>query len=136
MCKNCGKAQLGTYTKKAYSDIKINSWIAGMVKEGCVIRSMARLLKVSINTIIKRVKQIANSITKPLVVIKQEAVEVDELRTFVRRKQYEYWVAYALNKQSGEDHQVICIYPSGLCNQPEPVYRQRCHRAYVELFWQ
>lgn len=102
MCKNCGKAQLGTYTRKAYSDVKINSWIAGMVKEGCGIRSIARLLKVSINTIIKRIKQIANGITKPPIVIKQEAVEVDELRTFVGRKQNEYWVAYALSRQTGK----------------------------------
>jgi hypothetical protein len=40
MCKNCGKAQLGTYTKKAYSDIMINSWIAGMVKEGCGVAQL------------------------------------------------------------------------------------------------
>jgi insertion element IS1 protein InsB len=67
-------------------------------KEGCGIRSMARLLRVSINTIIKRIKRIALSVSKPKIVIKLKAVEVDELKTFVGRKKNEYWVAYALNR--------------------------------------
>lgn len=75
-----------------------------MVKEGCGIRSMARLLKVSTNTIIKRIKEIAKGINKPMIVIKQEAVEVDEVKTFVGCKRNEYWVAYALNRKG---HSVI-----------------------------
>jgi IS1 family transposase len=78
----------------------VNSWVAGMVKEGCGIRSMARLLKISTNTIIKRIKQIAKGVSKPLIVMKQEAIEVDEIKTFVGRKQNEYWVAYALNRKT------------------------------------
>jgi insertion element IS1 protein InsB len=101
-CKSCGKTQQGAYIRLAYSSIGINNRIAGLVKEGCGIRSIARLLQLSANTIIKRIKQVALGIGKPMIVIKQEAIEVDELRTFVGRKRNEYWVAYALNRQTGK----------------------------------
>jgi insertion element IS1 protein InsB len=103
-CKSCGKTQLNNYTRQACGNQQLNSWIAGMVKEGCGIRSMSRLLRISPNTIIKRIKQIAKSVSKPLIVIKQEAIEVDELKTFVKGKRNEYWVAYALNRKT---HDVI-----------------------------
>jgi hypothetical protein len=75
-----------------------------MVKEGCGIRSISRLLKVSPNTVIKRIKQVAKSISKPVIVKGQEAVEVDELKTFVVCKQNEYWMAYAMSRKS---HDII-----------------------------
>jgi insertion element IS1 protein InsB len=86
----------------AYGNIRLNNWVAGMVKEGCGIRSMARLLGISVNTIIKRIKKIASCVIKAPIIKNQEAVEVDELRTFVGNKQNEYWVAYAMNRQTGK----------------------------------
>lgn len=101
-CKNCGKTQLHNYIRQAYSIQGMERWVAGMVKEGCGIRSMARLLKVSTTTLMKHIKQIAKGIRKPLIAIKQEAVEVDEVKTFIGCKQNEFWVAYALNRKSQE----------------------------------
>jgi insertion element IS1 protein InsB len=89
-CKKCGRAQQGNYSKMAYGNIRLNNWVGGMVKEGCGIRSMARLLGISVNTIIKRIKKIASCVIKAPVIKNQEAVEVDELRTFVGNKQNEY----------------------------------------------
>jgi transposase-like protein len=51
-CKSCDKTQLNNYTRHAYKNQCLNNWVAEMVKEGCGIRSMARLLKISTNTII------------------------------------------------------------------------------------
>jgi IS1 family transposase/transposase-like protein len=101
-CKNCGKTQQGNYRRLAYSYVEINNRIAGMVKEGCGIRSISRLPGVSTNTIIKRIKKVALTFAKPMIVKKQDAVEVDELRTYVGNKRNEYWVAYALNRQTGK----------------------------------
>jgi IS1 family transposase len=33
--------------------------------------------------------------------LNQPIVEVDELKTYVKRKKNEYWVAYAMNRQTG-----------------------------------
>lgn len=101
-CKNCGKTQQDAYSRQAYNNICINDQIARMVKEGCGIRSMARLLQLATNTIIKRIKQVAYSIDKPVITMKQDFIEVDELRTFVGNKRNEYWVAYALNRKTGK----------------------------------
>ena len=54
-CKNCKRAQLQRYVKYAYK-ASVNSNIAAHVKEGCSIRSIARLLKISAGTVLKRIK--------------------------------------------------------------------------------
>ena len=55
-CKTCGKTQLGTYQNLAYNVDEVQSWIACLINEGCGIRSMARLLGLSINTIVRHIK--------------------------------------------------------------------------------
>lgn len=105
-CKQCGKTQQQSYCKKAYSS-DINNWIIGLVKESCGIRSMARLLKVAINTIMRRIRMLAAGIKKPPVILEQEKVEVDELKTYIGSKKSECWIAYALNRQSGKVVYVI-----------------------------
>lgn len=66
-CKKCHKTQQFAYTKQAYGKIDINRWIAQLVIEGCGIRSIARLLRLSVNTVLKRIMQVASSIKKPMV---------------------------------------------------------------------
>ena len=63
---------------------------------------MARLLRVAINIIVKRIKQVAAKTNKLPIFLKQKAVEVDELRTYVGSKRNDYWVAYALNRHTGK----------------------------------
>jgi IS1 family transposase/transposase-like protein len=101
-CKGCGKTQQSIYTKKAYGSAGINTWIAQLVREGCGIRSIARLLGLAINTVVKLIKQVAANIKKPAIALRQAVVEVDELKTFIGRKRNDYWVAYALNRQTGK----------------------------------
>jgi insertion element IS1 protein InsB len=99
-CKHCHKIQLAVYKKNAY-EISVNTNIAAHVKEGCGIRSIARLLHISANTVLKRIKIIADAIKKPAIVMGR-AYEVDELRTYIGNKDKECWVIYALDKESGK----------------------------------
>jgi IS1 family transposase/transposase-like protein len=101
-CKGCGKTQQSRYTKKAYNCAGLNIWVAGLVKEGCGIRSMARLLGLAVNTITELIKQVATKIKKPAIILRQAAVEVDELKTYIGRKRNQYWIAYALSRQTGK----------------------------------
>jgi insertion element IS1 protein InsB len=99
-CKKCHKIQLAIYKRQAYG-VWVNAEIAAHVKEGCGIRSIARLLHISATTVLRRIKTIADAIKKPLIAIGR-MYEVDELKTYIKNKNREYWVIYALDKQSGQ----------------------------------
>jgi IS1 family transposase/transposase-like protein len=99
-CKKCSKIQLAVYKKHAYQ-ASVNSNIVAHVKEGCGIRSMARLLTISTVTVLKRIRSIAQTIKKPII-LTGRIYEVDELRTYIKNKNKECWVIYALDKQSGQ----------------------------------
>jgi insertion element IS1 protein InsB len=75
--------------------------ISALVCEGVGIRGIGRILKIATNTVLGRIKTIAMSIEKPLIPKDQPAFEVDELWTYIGRKENEYWLAYALNKTTG-----------------------------------
>jgi transposase-like protein len=94
-CKSCNKTQISHYLKKAYQ-YSTNSYIISHVKKGYGIRSIARLLNISPNTVIQRIKSIASTITKPPINTNR-VYEVDELKTYIKRKSAECWMIYALD---------------------------------------
>jgi insertion element IS1 protein InsB len=57
-CKRCKKTWLIGYTKQACLP-SVNLNIVALVKEGCGIRSIARLLNISATTVINRIQKIA-----------------------------------------------------------------------------
>jgi insertion element IS1 protein InsB len=79
----------------------ISGAIIAYLKEGCGIRSISRLLNISTNTVLARIKMIAGKIKKPMVSISRE-YEMDELKTYIKNKNNEYWVIYALDRDSGQ----------------------------------
>jgi len=68
-------------------------------KEGIGIRSTARILRISTTTLLKRIVAIAKNINRPII-SKGKTYEVDEMRTFVKRKDKLVWLAYALEKET------------------------------------
>src|SRR6185437_4385213 len=99
-CKSCKSTFMGMYINKA-CHIAINRSIVDHVKEGCGIRSIARLLSISADTVLRRIKYIAGHIKKPIISIGR-IYEVDELKTYIKNQCRDYWVIYALDKQSGQ----------------------------------
>ena len=101
-CKKYQKHQQATYIKKAFHP-GINSKIIRLVKESCGILSISRILDVSPTTVISRIKQIAKQINPPVYISIGKEYEVDELKTYIKKKkQGEYWVGYALQKDTKE----------------------------------
>ena len=98
-CKKCGKRFIDYYTYKAYSPT-INLQIIILTKEGLGIRSTARVLNISATTLLKRIFSIARNIPQPPIG-KGKIYEVDEIRTFIRRKDKPIWVVYALERTTG-----------------------------------
>lgn len=83
-CKECRKSQQVQYSYNAY-DPQLDQNIIALTKEGVGIRGTARLLGISPTTLISRIKKIASQIKEPVLVL-GKTYEVDELRTFVKKK--------------------------------------------------
>ena len=73
--------------------------IRRLVCESAGIRSISRILEIGVNTVVRKIVKMADSTVAPG--REQSASwEVDELWTYIGRKENEYWIAYALNRQT------------------------------------
>ncbi|MBS1543399.1 MAG: transposase, partial [Bacteroidetes bacterium] len=91
-CQGCKKYQQQTYKYLACYKTT-NQSITRLLIEGLGIRSIARVLKISITTVIRRIKGIARLVNKPFAVIRRGIYEIDELWTFIGKKSNETWIA-------------------------------------------
>ncbi len=98
-CVSCGGTSLKVYKNIACTINNDN--IKTLVNEGCGIRSISRILKISITTVISRIKAIASKIRKPTISFGKE-YEMDELCTYVKCKSRKRWIAYAIRKDTKE----------------------------------
>jgi insertion element IS1 protein InsB len=94
-CKGCKKYQQAEYQYAAYNK-DVLKLIPALVCESVSIRGIGRLLKIGLTTVIRKIKAIAKSISKPLIPMNRNSFEVDEVRTYISKKENQYWVAYAL----------------------------------------
>jgi IS1 family transposase/transposase-like protein len=99
-CSICGLTRMESYKNKAYKT-DINLRIVSLLKEGCGISSIARLLGISPTTIQKRILAISKGITKPIVPL-GKSYEMDELCTYIGSKKTRVWIAYAIRQDTKE----------------------------------
>lgn len=99
-CKKCDRRFLDYYSYNAYRK-DINFQIVQLTKEGLGIRSTARILKISVTTLLKRIQNIAKEIKVPVLPF-GKTFELDEMRFFIRKKTNPMWLAYAINKTTKE----------------------------------
>ena len=103
-CSSCKKTSVLKYSYQAYRE-NIDLKIIRLTKEGLGIRSIARFLKISTTTLLKRIIKISHYIQPPLI-NHNKTYEVDELRTYIGNKKQIVWLVYALEKDSKN---VICF---------------------------
>ena len=111
-CKKCGKRFITEYTYNAYQ-LSINQQISTLTKESVGIRGTARILKISTTTLLKRIILIAEKIPEPTI-SSNGIYEVDELRSFVLKKNNQIWLAYALERTN---RQVVSFAVGARTNQ-------------------
>ena len=99
-CRECNKRFITEYTYKAYEP-NINQQIILFTKEGLGIRSTARVLRISVTTLLKRIISIAANIQQPPIQ-KRRTYEVDEMRTYIGKKSRLRWIVYALERETGK----------------------------------
>ena len=97
-CSNCNKTIVAYYRNNACLP-ETNNRIILYIKEGLGIRSMARILKISTTTLLKRIIQIANAVLQPTMQ-NGKSYEVDELCTFIKQKNNRIWIVYAIEKET------------------------------------
>jgi insertion element IS1 protein InsB len=102
-CKQCKK-----YKQQVYSNTACQKGIAEMIPKlvcnSAGIRSIARVLDIAVNTVVRLIKKAAEGAPKPPIPLNLKSFEIDELRTYIGNKQNQYWVAYVL---CSETKQVI-----------------------------
>ncbi|MDO4230292.1 MAG: IS1 family transposase [Capnocytophaga sp.] len=94
-CTSCGKTRVKKYRYTAYGIS--DQQIVTLTIEGLGIRSTARVLCISVTTLLKRLLKIAANIPFPTL-SKKKIYEVDELCCFVKNKNNKIWVVYALER--------------------------------------
>lgn len=68
-----------------------------MTMNGSGIRDISRVLKVSINTVLKTITQQAAQIDEPVVPARVTELEIDEMWSFVGKKENPCWLWYAFD---------------------------------------
>lgn len=84
-CKACKKAQQQEY-KYAACKAEVTAMIPRLVCESVSIRGIARILSISQATVLKKIKQFASAILKPPIPLNCKILELDEVRTFIKKK--------------------------------------------------
>jgi insertion element IS1 protein InsB len=97
-CKECSKRFIIDYSYQAYKT-DINQQIILFTKEGLGIRSTARVLQISVTTLLKRIIRIAESIQQPPIAMGKSS-DVDEMRTYIGKKSRLRWIVYALDRET------------------------------------
>jgi len=99
-CTLCKKSCQNNYVYQACKP-NVNSKLVALLKEGCGIRSISRLLNISPTTVIRKIQLISKQIKSPSIAM-GKLYEVDELCTYIGSKNRQRWIAYSLRKDTKE----------------------------------
>ncbi|MCO5242211.1 MAG: IS1 family transposase [Chitinophagaceae bacterium] len=111
-CKSCSRRCIDYYSYKACNPA-VNLQIIELTREGLGIRSTARVLKISPTTLIRKIIQIADNL-KPPIICKGRTYEVDEIKTYWKKKGKAVWIVYALERKT---KQVVSFNVGGRSNR-------------------
>jgi insertion element IS1 protein InsB len=104
-CKNCLKYQRMSYIYQ--SKLVEDRQIAQLIKEGCGIRSISRILKIANSTVNRRILKISRLIKRPSPIPFGKIYQVDELFTYIGSKNNRVCIAYSLNPITGEVFDIV-----------------------------
>ena len=79
-----------------------------MTMNGSGIRDIARVLNVSINTVLKTIQQQASTVPEPVVPARVTELQLDEFWSFVGKKENQRWLWYGFDPAKKK---IICAQP-------------------------
>ena len=95
-CQHCLRQFILDYTYQGCKP-EVRELIVPMTMNGSGIRDICRVLKVSINTVLKTIRQQAASVDDPLVPARVTELEIDEMWSFVGKKDNSRWLWYGFD---------------------------------------
>jgi insertion element IS1 protein InsB len=98
LCRSCNRSTVINPTKVSYGQ-KYDARIVQFKKEGLGIRSTARILGISSATVVRRILEIADRILPPGIPGFTGRIQVDELHTFIQKKDTEVYVIYSWSQE-------------------------------------
>ncbi len=98
-CKVCRRKFQSDYRYQAYKETT-NPMIQQLLCEGCGIRSVGRILKISKDTVLSRLLELSSKVKRPVFKELGCEFEVDELWSFIGNKRKATWITYAIERKS------------------------------------
>ncbi|GFZ94779.1 hypothetical protein GCM10011531_28100 [Aquaticitalea lipolytica] len=98
-CKSCNSYFQEAYSYIAYQETT-NTLIKSMLKEGCGVLSISRIIGISKNTVLSRMLKISNQIKAPYFNKLGCKFEIDELWTYIKQKDNFTWITYVIERET------------------------------------
>ena len=98
-CKSCNSCFQQSYSYLAYQETT-NTLIKSLLKEGCGILSISRIIGISKNTVLSRMLKISRQIKIPYFSKLGCKFEIDEMWTFIKSKEDFTWITYAIERET------------------------------------
>jgi insertion element IS1 protein InsB len=98
-CKRCRRQFILHYSYQG-RDPSVRRLIVPLSMNGCGIRDIARLLRVSCNTVLRSLREAAHRVKPKKLPEHFTDLEVDEMWSFVGSKEHQAWLWYAYDPRS------------------------------------
>jgi len=98
-CKKCNRSFQDRYSYRAY-DSATDEVLIKLLKEGCGVRSLARVLGISCGTVLSRMMRLANLIKPSYSLTYGNAYEVDEVYVKIAGVEHRKYITYAIERKS------------------------------------
>lgn len=98
-CKRCSRQFVITYTYRGH-DPGVRQLVLPLSLNGCGIRDISRVLQISTNTVLKLLRAQAAKVKRGRLPEHITELEIDEMWSFVGRKEHQAWLWYAFEPQS------------------------------------
>ena len=99
LCRECRRQFIRDYSYQGCR-AEIRALIIPMTLNGSGIRDITRVLRVSINTVLKVIREQASVTPEPQPPTRLADVEVDEMWSFVKKKRHQHWLWYAFSPKT------------------------------------
>lgn len=99
LCRACPRQFIRDYSYQGCR-VEIRSLIIPMTLNGSGIRDITRVLRISINTVLKVIREQAFVTPEPQQPSRLADVEVDEMWSFVEKKRHQHWLWYAFSPKT------------------------------------
>lgn len=98
-CKLCNRRFQLEYHYKAYTS-ETNNLIKILLKEGCGVRSISRIINISVKTVLSRMLRISKEIKVPYFDKQGCKFEVDEMFIKIANGENQNWLIYGIEKSN------------------------------------